>query len=327
MGALIESRRRSSAERLEEFSRELAAAEDLSRDRACVCAIGAFGRGEASAHRDLDLVILGRGTAENPTLTRLDQICVQADLVRRARGLGFPEFSGDGRFLRLHTADELVRNLGTEHDDVSNALTIRLLLLLESRPLFGRNVYSETIDGVIDGYWRDFDEHRADFMPAFLANDILRLWRTFCVNYEASTATDPPVKKAKRKLKNYKLKHNRLLTCYSGLAFLLARFVEKGTVNLDDANELVQVSPIERIQGIAARPRFAAAAGASERLLECYERFLATTDAPEPELVERFMNAADSGRLVAETSEFGDLMWDLFRTIGAGNRMLRMLIV
>ena len=38
-----------------------------------------------------------------------------------------------------------------------------------------------------------------EFMPAFLANDILRLWRTFCVNYEARTQTEPAEKKAKRK--------------------------------------------------------------------------------------------------------------------------------
>jgi hypothetical protein len=54
-------------------------------------------------------------------------------------------------------------------------------------------------------------------VPAFLANDILRIWRTFCVNYEARTETEPAEKKAKRKLKNYKLEHSRLLTCYSAL--------------------------------------------------------------------------------------------------------------
>jgi hypothetical protein len=62
---------------------------------------------------------------------------------------------------------------------------------------------------VVEAYWRDFLDHRQAFVPTFLTNDILRLWRTFCVNYEARTQTEPARKKAKRKLKNYKLKHRR----------------------------------------------------------------------------------------------------------------------
>ena len=67
-------------------------------------------------------------------------------------------------------------------------------------------------------------------MPAFLSNDILRLWRTLCVNYEARTKTTPEQEKAKRELTNYKLKHSRLLTCYSGILYLLAIFKARGTV-------------------------------------------------------------------------------------------------
>src|SRR4029077_19402552 len=80
-----------------------------------------------------------------------------------------------------------------------------------------RYFYDEIVRDVIDGYWRDYQDHQANFMPAFLANDILRIWRTFCVNYEARTKREPDDKKASGKLKNYKLKHSRLLTCYSAL--------------------------------------------------------------------------------------------------------------
>ncbi len=75
-----------------------------------------------------------------------------------------------------------------------------LLLLLESKPLVGDDVYMEAVSDVVAAYWGDFIDHSQNFMPAFLANDILRIWRTFCVNYEARTEKDPPERKAKRKL-------------------------------------------------------------------------------------------------------------------------------
>lgn len=38
---------------------------------------------------------------------------------------------------------------------------------------------------VIDSYGRDFDDHKPDFLPIFLANDISRYWKVLCISYEA----------------------------------------------------------------------------------------------------------------------------------------------
>ena len=84
-------------------------------------------------------------------------------------------------------------------------------------------------------------------MPAFLTNDILRLWRTFCVNYEAGTEREPEDKKAKGKLKNYKLKHSRMLTCYSAILWLLAIYAKKNSVSRDDAFAMTGMTPTERL--------------------------------------------------------------------------------
>ena len=64
------------------------------------------------------------------------------------------------------------------------------------------DVHQAAIASIVASYWRDFAGHEAEFVPGFLANDILRMWRTFCVNYEARTSSDPPEKKAKRALSN-----------------------------------------------------------------------------------------------------------------------------
>jgi hypothetical protein len=154
-------------------------------------------------------------------------------LIEATRALGIPEFSGDGRYLMHYSVQDFTKTLGTPEDDVTNTFTARLLLLLESRPLLESAVYRDVTEEVIVAYWRDYADHKTDFMPAFLANDILRLWRTFCVNYEARTARVPDREKAKGKLKNYKLKHSRLLTCYSALLYLLTVYSKQQTVRCD----------------------------------------------------------------------------------------------
>jgi hypothetical protein len=113
------------------------------------------------------------------------------DLIEMTRELRIPEFSGDGRYLVHYSVDDFTETLGTPEDDVTNTFTARLLLLLESRVLLEESVYRDVTEEVIAAYWRDYEDHKTDFMPAFLANDILRLWRTFCVNYEARTERVP----------------------------------------------------------------------------------------------------------------------------------------
>lgn len=231
MGDLLDNRRVESAQRLNALRSSLGGAEELARGKACVYVTGSFGRGEASPHSDLDLFIVGRCTNGKPELSRLDQICLKADLIAATRAQEFPPFSGDGEYLEHYTIEDLTSKLGLPEDDSENTLTARLLLLLESRPLVGQDIYSEALEQVIAKYWGDYEDHRDDFVPAFLANDILRLWRTFCLNYEAKTQRDPPEKKAKRRLKNYKLKHSRLLTCFSALAYPLTVFHRDSTVS------------------------------------------------------------------------------------------------
>ena len=216
----LAERRSNTAARIATLNGRLKAAEALVKGKACVFATGSFGRREAGPHSDLDLFIVGkrdgepgRNHTEGSLLKPLDEICVKVDLIEATRELGIPEFSDDGRYLTHYSVHEFTKTLGTPEDDVTNTFTARLLLLLESCPLLESRVYDEVTEEVIAAYWRDYEDHKADFMPAFLANDILRLWRTFCVNYEARTERVPDLKKAKGKLKNYKLKHSRLLTC------------------------------------------------------------------------------------------------------------------
>jgi hypothetical protein len=299
-----------------------------------VYATGSFGRREASRYSDLDLFILGksdakpeRGGKKESLLSRLDEILIKSDLIEATRELGIPEFSGDGRYLVHYAVHELTDTLGKPEDDVTNTFTARLLLLLESRPLLGETVYQEVTREVVAAYWRDYEDHKNDFMPAFLGNDILRLWRTFCVNYEAGTEREPEEKKAKGKIKNYKLKHSRLLTCYSAVLYLLAVYDQQKSVHPQDALDMISLTPSRRLEWLRDHGSLSDARPIIESLLEHYERFLETTDAPEIELISRFMDKEKITKYVESAYEFGNLIFDALMCIGKGTRFHRLLVV
>lgn len=333
MGELAR-RRHETDLRLDELRKRLTAAEALAAGKACAYATGSFGRGEASAHSDLDIFILGKanggriGTGKKGSLlNRLVEICIKAELIEVTRQLGIPEFSGDGRYLVHYSVREFTSTLGTPEDDVTNTFTARLLLLLESSPLLERHVYQEVIQEVIAAYWRDYEDHKGDFMPAFLANDILRLWRTFCVNYEARSTRKPAIEKAKGKLKNYKLKHSRLLTCYSGLLYLLGTYQERKSVSPGDAMKMIALTPTQRLEELRDQPRLAEAHATITAILDQYERFLETTNAEEHQLLDRFLDKDKSREYLTAASRFGDRIFDAMNLIGKGGPFHRLLVV
>ncbi len=325
--------RKDSVARLDDFHRKLARAEEIAREKACVYATGSFGRGEASKHSDLDLFIAGRSlpidksTEEHRQLARLDEILLKAELIDATRAVGFPEFSGDGEYLIHYTISELVRTTGKPEDDVNNTFTARLLLLLESRPLIGLNIYKEAIDSVISKYWGDYGKHKNEFVPGFLVNDILRLWRTFCVNYEARTSNVPADKKNKRRLKNYKLKYSRMLTCYSALIYLLALYDAARTVSPEDVQEMVKRSPTERLEWIIEAGQFKDANELIEKLLMEYEQFLQNTNADEKTLLDRMEDRSIRTSYFDQANAFGETIFDLIENIGRKSHLHRLLVV
>ena len=335
MGELANRRAQTTA-RILEITSQLHEAERLAAGKACVYMTGSFGRCEASQYSDLDLFILGRNDGEadpesdvkrGSQLSRLDEICIMAELIKVTRLLRIPEFSGDGKWLVHYATDDLIKTLGTQKDDVENTFTARLLLLLESRALIELSVHRELVREVVKAYWKDYDDHRSNFMPAFLGNDILRLWRTLCVNYEATTRTMTEPEKVKRKLKNYKLKHSRLLTCYSAILFLLATYNNKRTVHPDDALSMIGLTPTERLEFLSSEPDLANARPALITLLAQYEKFLEMTNSPEGELIQKFMDKDIAARFLEEANKFGDLVFDAFTRIGQGSHFHRLLVI
>jgi predicted nucleotidyltransferase len=332
--ATLSERRAQTKERLQLLRQEVKAVESLAVGKACVYATGSFGRCEASEHSDLDVFIVGKsdgkagiGGKQGSLLKRLDEICVKAELIKITRKLKIPDFSGDGQYLDHYSAHELTKSLGTPEDDAINTFTARLLLLLESHPILEDQVYKEITKEVINAYWRDYEDHQDEFMPAFLANDILRLWRTFCVNYEARTERVPEEQKAKGKLKNYKLKHSRMLTCYSALLYLLAVHSRDNTVSPADTELMISMTPTERLEWLSTQSHISSAHQTIAAILRQYDHFLETTNAKESELISRFSDREASRKYLTAAYQFGDSVFEALSAIGNASRFYRLLIV
>lgn len=327
----IERRSEHSKRKLEALKQRVEGPPPVATEAACAYVIGSYGRGEASEHSDLDLFLASRATTDTTTgkvkrhFSQLEEIRLKAKLIDAGRSLALPEFSGDGEFLSHYTINELVDNIGKREDDAKNTLTARLLLLLESQPILNAHVYDETIARVLEAYWRNYANHEDDFVPGYLVNDILRLWRTFCVNYEAGTKERPDPAKAKRQLKHYKLQHSRLLTCYSGLLYLLGTFVQDGTVSLDAGKSMTKLTPLGRLAWVA--DRFPDAVGDVEKVQVAYASFLERSSGNPEELLGRIMKEGRRSALPEQSPTLASTVFELINRIGERTRLHQLIVV
>lgn len=309
--------------RLAELARELekelgADAARILRQDTCIYVVGSGGRGEMSAHSDADLFVAR--VRRDPS--DVDALFVRQSIARALFRLGFPDPSQGGAFLAMHTDAELCGQLGTPQDDAQNTLTARMLLLLEGRVLVGAVAYDALLHEIMRAYWTDAVAHQFDHQPFTLVNDIVRYWRILLLNYVAKNAQKEkaaysPTTKPERRLRSYKLRFSRCMTCFSMLASLLVT-TAKGSVDAIDVLALAKKSPVERLQALQLAD--ARVGELVAKLLELYEAFLGTTAADKKTLLASFADDAYAREKTADGNRFGDTMFDILQVLGASGR-------
>jgi len=240
--AAIQERMQQSRRKLGEIRTKAAEYDSLDNKRLCVFAAGSLGRLESGKNSDFDVFMLAydpsRRKKDLNSVTRLEEYEVFSSLIQINQELSFPKFSGDGRFLKTYEVYEMIKATGSPQDDSENLFTARMLLLLESQPITNEELYSSGIEEVISNYYRD-GRGRNDFRPLFLLNDILRYWRTLCLNYEVYRGdTERPWFK-----KNLNLKFSRKLTIFSTVFAIMAELANDQI----SFNQLCNLTPLERL--------------------------------------------------------------------------------
>jgi hypothetical protein len=237
-------------ERLTTLKSEIVKIEEVKNNSDfCIYVTGSFGRHEACAKSDLDLFFINKSKTG---FSKISKTLIDASLINICRQHGFPDFSNDGEYLEIHDLPKMLDELGSKSDDYYNYFTARMLLLLESSPIYNEVLYSQIIHEIIDRYYKDFNDHHKDFLPVFLVNDIIRFWKTMCLNYEHKRNREfigldeqqKKDKKNKNRLKNLKLKFSRKSTCYS---FLLSLMWAKGTLKQEDVFKVAQTTSLRRL--------------------------------------------------------------------------------
>jgi hypothetical protein len=207
----------------------------------CIYAAGSLARHETGRVSDLDLFFIGHRPRRKPgqrSISRLQELQAFADLIRLNDELKLQPITGDGQYLKIHELSDIIDGTGSSEDDSENLFTTRLLLLLESKPVAGRRVYSLAVRKVLEMYFRD-GRGRKEFRPLFLLNDILRYWRTLCLNYERSrVAPGKPWWK-----RNLNLKFPRKLTVFSTVLCIIATRMATAT----DFQKIANLTPMERL--------------------------------------------------------------------------------
>ena len=311
---LLSQRKEWSLCKLTSFKTEVASLDDINTHTdLCIYVTGSFGRLEASSESDLDLFFIKAGTQADEPMSHIDKTLMDASLIQACRRMNFPEFSGDGKYLEIHHLQDITKNLGGRSDDFDNSFTARLLLLLESLPVYNDALYDDFIQEITKAYFRDYPDHENNFRPTFLVNDIIRFWKTLCLNYEHSR-NEPnrdEVEIRKSQLKNLKLKFSRMLTCFS-LVIPLA--VPRTSMEPETCVALMQERPLERLRIVAEN------SGHSElwdTLAEDYGWFLNLTGQPQDDVLDWVGSSDNRIQAFGRARQFGDRMYSLLTEVAS----------
>ena len=165
---LLSERRGFSTRRLQEVQSSINDFDGLANlPNLCIYVTGSYGRLEASPHSDLDLFFINTGSFDTNRIPATTKTLLDAHLIRATKELGLPDFSDDGKYLSVHYLDDMKTTLGSSDDDFENRFTARLLLLLESRPLYNENVYRQVLEEVVASYFRDYHDNKPSSAPCF----------------------------------------------------------------------------------------------------------------------------------------------------------------
>jgi len=281
------------------------------KDKICIYATGSVARLEANEFSDLDAFFYVLG----PSSDRIDpvhEITVFHNVISAANDQGFPDFSGGGEYLHFQFLEDMLANIGSRKDDYINGLTSRMLLILESAYLFNEKGVTCARDKTIERYFRDFHDHSEHFRPMFILNDVLRFWRTLCLNYEHRREwTEGDARKGH--LNNLKLRFSRLLICYS---FVAALMNQGASTSAQKVQKIAKKTPLDRLRDVGTtnpdvQPNVEAA------LFE-YEWFLNAMNAPKDDVLTWIGREKEREEAFKRSQIFIQQMYEV--TLGVANR-------
>jgi hypothetical protein len=235
---------------------ELPQDEDIS-----IVLMGSWGRSEVTSGSDDDFMVLVGGDMREDIRPSKAEV---EGILDRAPG-------DQGIFGKPVSSRWMVEKIGLEEDQNSN-LSRRMLFLLESVHATGESTYNAVREQLLDRY---LDQSVKDFRPPrFLLNDVIRYWRTICVDFAGKEHAGPE----KWGLRNAKLRTARKVLFAGGLLPVF----ECATLERREMPEFLsgqlEMPPTDRIAAAFLKHHAADPGG---RALGAYDDFLGLLDSGE----------------------------------------------
>lgn len=248
-----------------------------------VVAFGSLAREEWTAGSDLDWTLLIDGQADphhavaaNHLASRLDQ----------------NDYKEPGRtavFGTLAFSHNLIHQIGGQ-DDSNRNTTQRLLLLLESRAIGRDEAHDRVLRGILNRYLmndpREYQPHPVSLrVPRFLCNDVVRYWRTMCVDY-ANKYRDRAgegwaIRHLKLRLSRKLIFASGLLTCFhADPEFVKANGYNLAAVSEDVCSHLRKAIDRSPLEALAESSMKFGSVESARNLFDAYNDFLAVLDDP-----------------------------------------------
>ena len=262
-------------------------------DGVSTCVFGSWARDELTEESDYDWAVLvdHEFDAYEPAVAR-EMLAAIPHLGEDKRRPG-----KQGVFGVPIAVPELSTKIGLDADTNTN-LTRRMLLLLESRELHGQ-ARAIAISQILDRY---LNEGVKDFRPPrFLLNDIVRYWRTICIDFEGKSSGGGDRKWGTR---NAKLRTSRKLLFTGGLIpVLLCRLIERDRMQ-DFLIRWFNATPLDRL---ATAFLFVDLAEVGVRALGAYDRWIGLMSDKDvrAELRDVRYDTRDDSPAFAEIRELG----------------------
>ena len=239
--------------RLSELNNALAG---LANPNWALIANGSYARQEATPLSDFDYYLL-----HNDSISA-DQIAGIRNEVRKIvkQVLGKMP-STDGAFDTTLKLGALTQNI-VGNDDTNQSITRRILLLTEGIAVGDPSLLNIQRDQLIGRYIKDeISDHQ---LCLFLLNDLIRYYRTVCVDFEFKT------EEANKSwgLRNIKLVFSRKLLYFSGVLMVAETAQRTAREKREIVRRLIALTPIERIQEVCGT--------SAARALASYETFLSS---------------------------------------------------
>lgn len=331
---IAQKRTKYSLDRLNELKQRLKGLDELKAiPNLTIFAAGSYARLEASEYSDIDMFFLSSSEGDKDEFPRTNSLRMFGKMIDVIRELDFPRFSNDCQYLEIIDDGDMCENLGSPTDDHQNFFTVRLLLLLESHCLYGEEHFEKITRKIIDSYFNDYPDHSDGFKPIFLLNDIGRYWKTILLNYEnkrkiklknsgdeAENKTEKEKAKIKQKVKNFKVKFSRMTICFASIAAIGSL---KAPVSQEQVIEIIKLTPRDRLKRISVN--IPSLSEQVQAILDKYDWFLEMTGLTTDELEKQFSDKEKRTEMFRRANEYGDVMYELIRSIDAQDKELRLL--